>query len=91
MVQIANGHHFGKVISRALKDKKRSSGTSDKGPSEIGMISLQRTLVAAPCFTSEIGTTSLQRTKTISPKVSLVQRFHCILTSVQVLASRTLS
>ena len=24
-------------------------GTSDKGPSEIGMTSLQRTLVAAPC------------------------------------------
>ena len=27
----------------------RYSGTSDKGPSEIGMTSLQRTLVAAPC------------------------------------------
>ena len=25
------------------------SGTSDKGPSEIGTTSLQRTLVAAPC------------------------------------------
>ena len=25
------------------------SGTSDKGPSEIGMTSLQRTLVGAPC------------------------------------------
>ena len=25
------------------------SGTSDKGPSEIGTASLQRTLVAAPC------------------------------------------
>ena len=28
---------------------KYYSGTSDKGPSEIGTTSLQRTLVAAPC------------------------------------------
>ena len=27
----------------------KCSGTPDKGPSEIGMTSLQRTLVAAPC------------------------------------------
>ena len=26
-----------------------SSGTSDKGPTEIGVTSLQRTIVAAPC------------------------------------------
>ena len=50
------------------------SGTSDKGPSEIGTISLQKTLVAAPCmyyFTSEIGTTSLQGTKLLDPECPL--------------------
>ena len=31
------------------KERFDVSGTSDKGPSEIGMTSLQRTLVAAPC------------------------------------------
>ena len=30
-------------------EQARYSGTSDKGPSEIGTTSLQRTLVAAPC------------------------------------------
>ena len=32
-----------------LKVSLYVSGTSDKGPSEIGTTSLQRTLVAAPC------------------------------------------
>ena len=70
------------------------SGTSDKGPSEIGTTSLQRTKLLAPkvsClevplyfhtlvynFTPKIGTTSLQGTKLLAPKVSLVWRFHCI-------------
>ena len=51
------------------------SGTSDKGPSEIGTTSLQRTLVLTlPLvyyFTSEIGTTSLQGTKLLAPKCPL--------------------
>ena len=53
------------------------SGTSDKGPSEIGMTTLHLFRSHANnYFTSEIGTTSLQGTKVL-PKVSLVQRFHC--------------
>ena len=53
------------------------SGTSDKGPSEIGTTSLQRTLVEAPCqyfsvlFYLEIGTTSLQGAKPLPPKCPL--------------------
>ena len=54
------------------------SGTSDKGPSEIGTTSLQRTLVAQHhaitlvyYFTSEIGTTSLQGTKCLPQKCPL--------------------
>ena len=49
------------------------SGTSDKGPSEIGTKSLQGTLVSTPCytlvysFTFEIGTTSLQGTLVSTP------------------------
>ena len=45
------------------------------------MTSLQRTLVAAPCyiFTSEIKDNLSTRDKTISLKVSLVRRFHCIM------------
>ena len=59
------------------------SGTSDKGPSEIGTTSLQRTLVAAPCkyfsvlFYLRDRDNLSTRDKTISPKVSLVRRFHC--------------
>ena len=33
----------------ARNKQSRCSGTSDKGPSEIGTTSLQRTLVVAPC------------------------------------------
>ena len=61
------------------------SGTSDKGPSEIGKTSLQMTFLRHHAntlvyyFTSEIGATSLQWTKLLSPKVSLVRRFHSIL------------
>ena len=41
-------HHA--LIEKVLAYVKRLySGTSDKGPSEIGTTSLQRTLVAAPC------------------------------------------
>ena len=41
-------------LTNALEDREEFegsvySGTSDKGPSEIGTTSLQRTLVAAPC------------------------------------------
>ena len=60
------------------------SGTSNKGPSEIGTTSLQRTLVAAPCsyfsvlFYLRDRDNLSTRDKTISPKVSLVRRFHCI-------------
>ena len=32
-----------------IRKERGYSGTSDKGPSEIGTTSLQRTLVAAPC------------------------------------------
>ena len=52
--------------------KRNYNGTSDKGPSEIGMISLQRTPVAALCkyfCASEIETTSLYtRDKLLAPK-----------------------
>ena len=60
------------------------SGTSDKGPSEIGTTSLYKGQLLRHhanalvyYFTSEIGTASLQGTKFVSPKVSLVRRFHC--------------
>ena len=56
------------------KGEMEYSGTSDKGPSEIGTTSIQRTLVAAPLvyyFTSEIGTTSLQGTKLLATKCPL--------------------
>ena len=47
----------------------------DKGPSEIGMTSLQRTWHHANTlvyyFTSEIGTTSLQGTKLLALKCPL--------------------
>ena len=48
-------------------------------PPGIGTTSLQRTLLRhnANYFTSEINLST--RDKTISPKVSLVQRFHCTL------------
>ena len=61
-----------------LKPAKYYSGTSDKGPSEIGTTALQMTLVAAPCkyfsvlFTSEIGT-SLQGTKLLAPSVPCLE------------------
>ena len=51
--------------------------TSDKGPSEIGTTSLQRTLVRHHAntlvyyFTSEIGTTSIQWIKLFPPKCPL--------------------
>ena len=54
-----------------------NSGTSDKGPSEIGTTSLQRNLFQPHAntlvyyFTSEIGTTSLQGTKLLAPKCPL--------------------
>ena len=43
------------------------SGTSDKGPSEIGTASLQRTLTLVYYLTSEIGTASLQGTLVSTP------------------------
>ena len=53
------------------------SGTSDKGPSEIGTASLQGTLLLPLAnrfvyyLTSEIGTASLQRTQLLFPKCPL--------------------
>ena len=36
-------------VTMWMDSAKEYSGTSDKGPSEIGTTSLQRRLVAAPC------------------------------------------
>ena len=36
-------------VSQGVRCISVYSGTSDKGPSEIGMTSLQRTLLEAPC------------------------------------------
>ena len=74
------GSYSGGQRGRRGRRKKSSltlySGTSDKGPSEIGTTSLQRTLVATPWLMysgtsdkgpSEIGTTTLQRTLVAAP------------------------
>ena len=46
--KIENGSVFTKerLLAASMKKETVYSGTSDKGPSEIGMTSLQRTLVA---------------------------------------------
>ena len=56
------------------------SGTSDKGPSEIGTTSLYTCFdphanTVVYYFTSEIGTTSLQGTKLLAPKCPLFGGF----------------
>ena len=60
------------------------SRTSDKGPSEIGTMFLQRTLVSTPCYYFSV-LFDLQdrddlhtRDKIIGPIVSLVWMFHCM-------------
>ena len=62
------------------------SGTSDNGPSEIGMTSLQRAFVLNPMliylsilFELRDRDDLSTRDKIISLMVSLVRRFHCIL------------
>ena len=57
------------MLTGTEKPEVKYSGTSDKGPSEIGMTSLEYLLPK--------GTTSLYKGQIVGPKVSLVRRFHC--------------
>ena len=47
--QCTNPCRTGYISRRLVGQCRKYSGTSDKGPSEIGTTSLQRTLFAAPC------------------------------------------
>ena len=64
---------------------RRYSGTSDKGPSEIGTTSLQGTNSLSPVYILSIHFNLRDRDnlstrdKLATPKVSLIRRFHCIL------------
>ena len=73
-------------LRTAMKGLGLYSGTSDKTHSEIGMTSLQRTLVSTPCPNPHLSVlfdlrdrdNLSTRDNIFRPIVSLVRRFHCM-------------
>ena len=78
---LAPPQYYGMCNSVTHMEKDNNSGTSDKGPSEIGTISLQRCTCFKPILilylTSEIETTSPHGTKIIVGLIVSLVRTLC--------------